>query len=346
MHSPEMHSPETEVIAALASEAQCATTPNARRALEDEARNTWAGEELWRMGVLGRRSRTTRRGARARARRASLAPPGRMLVGSLLLGVAACASAGGGATEGTPPVDVEVRGLPQAGFSEAIPGTTHELEFAAIPPGRLAGEPVEGFFISTTEVPWIAYLAMVFEAEDAAAQGDWDGFSRPSKPYINIDRGWGQQDEPVISISLKGARAFCEWLTRHTGRVHRLPTEREWEYAARAGSSAPWSTGPRASALTDHAWFDANSGGRTRVVDAGEANPFGLRNIHGNAAEWVAEGWLVGGSYRDEAADLAFGKRKKPSPAWNASDPQIPKSTWWLADAPFAGLRVVCEQAP
>ena len=75
-------------------------------------------------------------------------------------------------------------------------------------------------------------------------------------------------------------------------------------------------------------------------------NAFGLYDVHGNAAEWVAEGWLVGGSYGDEAADLAFGKRKKTTPAWNASDPQIPKSTWWLADAPFAGLRVVCEVAP
>lgn len=269
-----------------------------------------------------------------------------MLAGSLLLGLASCASSGGGGGAAAPAVDVEVRGMPQPGFSETIPGTTRSLDFAAIPAGQLAGEGIEGFYISTTEVPWIAYLAMIFEAEDVGEGEGWDGFSRPSKPYINIDRGWGQQDEPVISISQKGANAFCEWLTRHTGRVHRLPTEREWEYAARAGSSAAWSTGKRASSLPAQAWFKANSGGRTRPVGGGEANAFGLYDVHGNAAEWVAEGWLVGGSYGDEAAELAFGKRKKASPAWNASDPQIPKSTWWLADAPFAGLRVVCEVAP
>ena len=314
-------------------------TRTARRVATVEAWNTCVGDELWRMDSRGVRS--SRKSAGLRAGRTSLALRGQMLAVCLLLGVAGCS-----ATGGAPAADVEVRGLPQAGFSETIPGTTRSLDFVAIPNGQLDGATVEGFYVSATEVPWIAYLAMIFEAEDPATDDVWDGFSRPSKPYINIDRGWGQQDEPVISISQNGAHAFCDWLTRHTGRVHRLPTELEWEYAARGGSSTSWSTGKRASSLPAQAWFKVNSGGRTRPVGTGEANAFGLYDVHGNAAEWVAEGWLVGGSYGDQAEDLAFGKRKKASPAWNASDPQIPKSTWWLADAPFAGLRVVCEVAP
>lgn len=263
------------------------------------------------------------------------------------LGLVAC----GAPREGLQSAGIEVPEVfveadERSPFAESISGTTLELSFAPIPGGTLGGDSVAPFYLSATEVSWEMYLALVFEAEDAEQAESIDGFARPSKPYISMDRGFGQRSEPVISISLRGAQTFCEWLTRHTGRLHRLPTEQEWEFAARAGKSSTWSTGEDEAGLDSHAWYARNSGGRTRPVGSGEPNAFGLYDVHGNAAEWVSEGWLVGGAFNDAATELAFGKRKDPSPTWNASDPQIPKSTWWLADAPFTGMRVVCERAP
>ncbi len=73
-----------------------------------------------------------------------------------------------------------------------------------------------------------------------------------------------------------------------------------------------------------------------------------MHDILGNVAEWVTgrDGAPVamGGSYDDDAKDVTIGSRKFPKPEWNATDPQNPKSKWWLSDAPFIGFRVVCEE--
>jgi formylglycine-generating enzyme required for sulfatase activity len=78
-----------------------------------------------------------------------------------------------------------------------------------------------------------------------------------------------------------------------------------------------------------------------------EPNEFGLFDMIGNACEWAAgadgKPCALGGAFFHPAADLARNFRLTPVPAWNASDPQIPKSIWWLADAGFTGFRVVCE---
>ena len=69
--------------------------------------------------------------------------------------------------------------------------------------------------------------------------------------------------------------------------------------------------------------------------------------MHGNASEWCTGGdgepVSLGGSYRDGPGGVGCAARQPPSKAWNASDPQLPKSVWWLADAGFVGFRVVCE---
>ncbi len=83
----------------------------------------------------------------------------------------------------------------------------------------------------------------------------------------------------------------------------------------------------------------------TRKADAG-----GLHDLFGNAAEWVVDdkgdALVIGGSYRD-AASVAGPDRLQPdNEDWNASDPQFPKSVWWLADGGFIGLRLVCESSP
>jgi formylglycine-generating enzyme required for sulfatase activity len=88
-------------------------------------------------------------------------------------------------------------------------------------------------------------------------------------------------DLPVDSVSWNDAVEFCRKLSQMTGRQYRLPTEAEWEYAARAGTN-----GPYAGNLEAMTWYDANSGNRTHPVGQKEPNGFGLYDMYGNVWEW------------------------------------------------------------
>jgi len=111
--------------------------------------------------------------------------------------------------------------------------------------------------------------------------------------------GYGRY--PVNNLSWDGARAYAEWLSQETGRAYRLPSEAEWEYAARAGTTTPFSTG--ACIHTDQANYDGNydynnCGAKTGVylqktqpVGSYPANPWGLYDVHGNLWEWAEDCW-------------------------------------------------------
>jgi formylglycine-generating enzyme required for sulfatase activity len=160
---------------------------------------------------------------------------------------------------------------------------------------------------------------------------------------------------------------YCRWLSAKTGRAYRLPTEAEWEYAARAGTTTPYSFGGAAQ-LDAHAWYTANSGGHPHPVGGKAANKWGLHDMHGNVAEWCldqyeagAYGQLTpgtigpvrlpgdrryphvarGGSWDDDASRLRSAARRASNPEWNRRDPQSPQSIWWFTDATFVGFRVV-----
>jgi formylglycine-generating enzyme required for sulfatase activity len=237
----------------------------------------------------------------------------------------------------------ESRPLPTA-FEQTIPGATAVLHMVPVPPVAPGGPP---FFVSSSEVPWEIYDVFALRLDDPAGAGAADAITRPSRPYLPPDRGWGHEGYPAMSITFEGANRFCDWLSRRTGRRYRLPTETEWEHAARAGSAGRWSCGDDAAALADHAWYAANSEGTTRPVGAKKPNAWGLHDVHGNVAEWAITADLkavtCGGSYRDDPAGVASAARARPSPAWQRSDPQIPKSPWWLTDGPFVGFRVVTD---
>ena len=96
-------------------------------------------------------------------------------------------------------------------------------------------------------------------------------------------------DCPVENISWNEAQEFARKLSAKTGKSYRLPSESEWEYAARAGSSSKWSFGDDESQLGAHAWFNANSGSNTNPVAQKRPNAFGLYDMHGNAWEWVQD---------------------------------------------------------
>jgi formylglycine-generating enzyme required for sulfatase activity len=171
-----------------------------------------------------------------------------------------------------------------------------------------------------------------------------DAFARPSKPYILMDRGFGHAGYPAISVSHKGAVEFCKWLAHKTGKRVRLPTEAEWEQAAKLGAGA-------AVPLGDVAWFKDNSELDMRItthpVATKKPDALGLYDVLGNAAEWTTStagtGVARGGSFREAADAVTPLARRLDDKSLNRTDPQIPRSVWWLADGGFIGFRVLCE---
>lgn len=91
---------------------------------------------------------------------------------------------------------------------------------------------------------------------------------------------------PVESVSWDDAKEFCKKLSAMTGQEYRLPTEDEWEYACRAGSTGEYCFGEDASLLKDYAWYSANSGDETHPVGQKKPNAWGLYDMHGNVWEW------------------------------------------------------------
>jgi formylglycine-generating enzyme required for sulfatase activity len=103
--------------------------------------------------------------------------------------------------------------------------------------------------------------------------------------------GWGADDLPVVNVSWDDAESYVAWLSRMTGKRYRLPSEAEWEYAARAGSTSRYSFGANASDLRKYAWYSENSDESTHPVGLLAANAFGLKDVHGNVFEWCKDNW-------------------------------------------------------
>ncbi len=137
----------------------------------------------------------------------------------------------------------------------------------------------------------IGVYAVTFEEYDRFAEAT--GKEKPG------DAGWGRSRRPVIHVSWHDAVAYAQWLSEQTGATYRLPSEAEWEYAARAGTVTPFHLGERIT--TDQANFDgrytyngsAKGQYREKTVAVGSfpANAFGLHDVHGNVWEWVQDCW-------------------------------------------------------
>jgi formylglycine-generating enzyme required for sulfatase activity len=106
------------------------------------------------------------------------------------------------------------------------------------------------------------------------------------------DHGWGRGDRPVTDVSWDDAEQFAAWLSKTTGKSYRLPTEAEWEYAARGGSTTPYWWGKEVGAgHAQCAECGGSQSGGTAPVGSFRPNAFGLYDSAGNAAEWVEDCW-------------------------------------------------------
>ena len=199
-----------------------------------------------------------------------------------------------------------------------------------IPPGSFkmggAGSPDEQPFHRVNVAAFFMGRYEVTQAEWFAVMG--------SNPSANKSCG---DNCPVERISWLDAQIFVKKLSARTGKLYRLPTEAEWEYAARAGSRAEWSFGNDDSQLKQYAWFNDNSKGVVHPIGLKQPNPFGLHDMHGNVWEWVEDAFhadysrasldgkplqansdqcmrvLRGGSWYNNPKDLRVSKRN-PNP--------------------------------
>ena len=228
---------------------------------------------------------------------------------------------------------------PMEAFDLPIAGTSVTLKMQPIG----AQEGVEAFYISTTEATWDLYDAFIFNLDTDAGEStpDSDGVTRPSKPYVLADRGYGHAGYALLSASPAAVKQFLEWLSIKTGRSIRIPTESEMQFLL-AGSGID-----DADARLEYGWFEENSDYSTQAVGSKPVDENGLHDIWGNVSEYAVarDGTYVamGGSFIDAVEGVGLDYRKPFTTDWNADDPQIPKSPWWLASNDWVGVRLVCD---
>jgi formylglycine-generating enzyme required for sulfatase activity len=140
---------------------------------------------------------------------------------------------------------------------------------------------------------------------------------------------------PAEQVSWEDAQLFLDRLSKVLGKRYRLPTEAEWEYAARGGSESAWPAGESAANLAEYAWFNAVSARRTHPVGSKLPNAFGLFDMSGNVWEWVEDVWhdSYANAPTDGSAWVVGGdpdRRVVRGGSWNYSvNPQRPAHRYW-----------------
>jgi formylglycine-generating enzyme required for sulfatase activity len=128
-------------------------------------------------------------------------------------------------------------------------------------------------------------------------------------------------DRPVEAVTWNDATEFCRRLVHQTGKTVRLPTEAEWEYACRAGSTTRFCFDESDGPLGDYAWYISNSGRKTHPVGGKRPNAWGLYDMHGNVWEWCAD-WYDEGYY-------ANSPRENPSGPTNGDSRVLRGGGWY-----------------
>ncbi len=264
----------------------------------------------------------------------------------------------------------------------AIPGGTYLM---GSPENEKERDPSEGpqhpvtvkpFWMGKCEVTWDEYDLYWMKKLDAQKPKEIqdkiaDAVSKPTPPYADETFGYGRDNQPALCMTIHAAMEYCRWLSAKTGKNYRLPTEAEWEWACRAGTTTPYFFGSDESKLGDYAWNADNADDKTHVVGKKKANPWGLHDIYGNVAEWCIDYYQKdyyskfpidkatlqpvnlpkafrypyvarGGSWSQGPEKCRSATRLFSDKEWLRRDPQRPQSIWWMTDADFVGFRVVC----
>ncbi len=137
------------------------------------------------------------------------------------------------------------------------------------------------------------------------------GFLMDVRVAWDSGSGLEQTDEhPVVNVTWNDAMAFCRWLSEKEGAEFVLPSEAQWEYACRAGTTTAWYCGDSDTTLEEYAWFNRNSDMTTHPVGQLKPNGWGLYDMHGNVQEWCADRWATpyGHSPRDDLTNPSTGR--------------------------------------
>ena len=184
----------------------------------------------------------------------------------------------------------------------AIPAGTFVMGGKPVPELNYKPDPEEGPRRTVAVARFALGKHEVTQAQWTALMGE-----NPSD-YISGDGAL-----PVETVSWNDAQEFVRRLSAKTGRRYRLPTEAEWEYAARAGSDTLFSFGDSPVDLGRYAWFGQNSGGHIHPVGQKAPNAFGLHDMHGNVWEWVEDCYFptYDGAPGDGSAVVSSGRCKR-----------------------------------
>ncbi len=265
-----------------------------------------------------------------------------------------------------------------AKYSVTVPNSTVTYDMVPIPSGEFsmgasdndtaAGKDekpahkvtLDAFWMQAHEVTWDEYRLFMFQTQTGKTPTKdslVDAVSGPTRPYVEMSFGMGINGFPAISMTQHAANKYAEWLSAKTGEFYRLPTEAEWEYACRAGTTAP------PADLNAVAWYSANSNGKYQLVAKKQPNAWGLYDMLGNVMEWTLDAYapytaapaknpwvkatapyphaVRGGSWNDPATAVRCSARVASDASWKQQDPQLPKSIWYMTDAQWLGFRLV-----
>lgn len=274
-------------------------------------------------------------------------------------------------------------------YEQLLTGSTQKFKMVPIPAGsfvlgsasaevkREADEgpqkkiQVDAFWMSAYEVTRDQF-DIFLKDDQTSMNSEVDAITRPSPQYVDLSWGMGKEGGyPANSMSQRAAIMYCRWLYQKTGIFYRLPTEAEWEYACKAGTTTAYFFGNDKSKLSEYAWDLESGDDKYEKVGQKKPNPWGLYDILGNLMEWTLDHYdperyskieenaknpitevnsskypkvLRGGSFMESGTAFRSAKRFHSEPAWNRRDPQIPKSKWWLTEAKNVGIRLVRPQ--